>query len=921
MLYFVFFNFENEFQFFLAMPAKRKNPSSIPAITKFFLRQRENESLNSIMNDQIENTSSFIRNPIAEGEVGTISHSLVRQQENDSLDSEMNDQTENSSCFIRNPIAVAEGEVVVTLDSSVSGSNETGVSADKDSFVENPMPDFGYAVKMKDQLTDFHRHFYMTQRWSPSCEADFLTSSHKQKDGSLKIRKISKNHLNKFPWIAISQLDGFVGVWCSVCVLFHVGSTEMTGQKLGKLVLEPLKNFKDLTGNKGGDLSSHDAVSYHRFNLEKSKTFLVGFVKPVKQIDKALDSFRMKKVQENRALLVPVIESLKFLAIQNLPMRGHRDDGPLNLSSSVNNSGYLNYPDNNDGNFRQLLRFRANSGDELLMNQIKNNSSRNLYFSKTVQNSILGDMAKLVKEEIIQEIKASPFWTILADETTDIAHTERLVMTARYLARVNGKYIIKEDPFSIIDVISEIRKSETNVENGEIRLSGKNIATVILNELEKLNLPLNTLVGQGYDGASSMSSCKVGVAAHVKKVSPHAEYFHCASHALNLGASQMNKNKFIRQAQDVIMKIVEFFRGSAKRHEHLSNVINECENSSNWVSILRLCQTRFVERHTALDRFCEAFPIIVEALQKMTLFNDTRTSDLATEYLNCILRLDLLVSLFCARKFAIQFRPLAKALQQRNLDLTKALDIIDATLSVFQQWREDSEATFGEIFKEVSALATRFNISIQKPRTCARSVFRANLPNAPGSNDDDAVETYFRIQVWNDVLDQVAQDIRSRFTNHHRKIFSLSKLLPINVANSTFKDLILAINTYQAVSNANKSEMEAEFTAWKSLWKNKENEIPVSAIHALNECSSDIFPNLFLHLSILACLPVSTCEPERIFSKVSLILSDLRANMSDFRLESLVLLSCHRSRLPENDAIIDRFSLSGARKLNFKLPL
>jgi hypothetical protein len=44
-----------------------------------------------------------------------------------------------------------------------------------------------------------------------------------------------------------------------------------------------------------------------------------------------------------------------------------------------------------------------------------------------------------------------------------------------------------------------------------------------------------------------------------------------------------------------------------------------------------------------------------------------------------------------------------------------------------------------------------------------------------------------------------------------------------------------------------------------------------TAVAALNACHSIVYPNIFTMLKILATLPISSCEPERIFRRLSIL--------------------------------------------------
>ena len=110
-----------------------------------------------------------------------------------------------------------------------------------------------------------------------------------------------------------------------------------------------------------------------------------------------------------------------------------------------------------------------------------------------------------------------------------------------------------------------------------------------------------------------------------------------------------------------------------------------------------------------------------------------------------------------------------------------------------------------------------------------------------------------------------------------------------------------------------------KFQIWKSHWSNVATEKPKTAISALNSCQEQIFPNIFVLLTILATLPVSTCEAERIFSKVDITFSALRSTTSEERLEALLFMQAYRNELPKTEDVINSFSIKKAWRLNLIL--
>lgn len=157
-----------------------------------------------------------------------------------------------------------------------------------------------------------------------------------------------------------------------------------------KLVTVPLNTFAKLLG-KDGNLESHQNNLYHKNAVLQAEEFLFRYEQPKKEVINMIDSERKRQILENRERIRPIIESIIFLARQNIPLRGHRDDGDLLTMASSNTSVI------NEGNFRELLRFRIKSGDKILENHLKTTHAKATYISNTIQEEIL----ECCKEEII----------------------------------------------------------------------------------------------------------------------------------------------------------------------------------------------------------------------------------------------------------------------------------------------------------------------------------------------------------------------------------------------------------------------------------------------------------------------------------------------------------------------------------------
>lgn len=87
----------------------------------------------------------------------------------------------------------------------------------------------------------------------------------------------------------------------------------------------------------------------------------------------------------------------------------------------------------NEGNFRELLRYRIASGDTILKQHLQTTHSRVTYISSNIQNQINNFSKEEIQYKIIEEIKQSRFYSIMFDVTTYTSHTSQMSLVVRYV--------------------------------------------------------------------------------------------------------------------------------------------------------------------------------------------------------------------------------------------------------------------------------------------------------------------------------------------------------------------------------------------------------------------------------------------------------------------------------------------------------
>ena len=134
-------------------------------------------------------------------------------------------------------------------------------------------------------------------------------------------------------------------------------------------------------------------------------------------------------------------------------------------------------------------------------------------------------------------------YSILADESKDCSKTEQSAIVIRYVSVKDGT--VHERFLTFVEASS---------------LDAKSLTEYILTTL---NLDMEALVSQGYDGASVMSGRCSGVQQRVKEVIPQAIYIHFFAHFFNLVL--VDCAKYVASASE-FLALLESLLSSTKAH-------------------------------------------------------------------------------------------------------------------------------------------------------------------------------------------------------------------------------------------------------------------------------------------------------------------------------------------------------------------
>ena len=468
----------------------------------------------------------------------------------------------------------------------------------------------------------------------------------------------------------------------------------------------------------------HSSFDYHLNSMAKMDEFLARYSQPSETVSTKLSTQAQKNIQDNCQVIESLIKVVLVCGTQGLSLRGHRDD-KVDLTQTS---------EANVGNFLELVRFRAET-DDVLRNHLKSAPRNAQYTSKTIQNELIDIIGRHIRSDVLSEVKNAKYFSIIADEVTDVSNKEQLSLCLRYVHE---------------DKVKEIFVDFIEVE----RITGKNLAENILQGLTSWDLRHENIRGQCYDGASSMSGARSGCSAIVKQHAPLAEYTHCASHRLNLAVVSACKIQSFRDTESYLGEIARFFKFSPKRQRLLDRAIEiACaEVNQKKVKLKDACRTRWIEHIDSYVVFLELLPALHMTLRAMIFPDqfaqlgtdwkwDADTLVKANGFIHQIESSTFLVAFKILLEILSYLREVTLKLQLEGIDVLYTYKQIDGVISTLKSLRADSETEFRKIFKEATTLGKELHGAVFELRQPRISRCQTNRNNVEVSTPED----YYRI--------------------------------------------------------------------------------------------------------------------------------------------------------------------------------
>ncbi|XP_044856759.1 zinc finger MYM-type protein 1-like, partial [Mauremys mutica] len=350
---------------------------------------------------------------------------------------------------------------------------------------------------------------------TPSFETEVIQKKEVANPQDDKKRSFQQSWLSRFKWLEYNiKLNR---AFCSVCkncsekkILIFSTKAEPT------FISSGFQNWKHALRG----FTSHEKSSCHKEAVMK-----YAALQSQVNVSALVSASYRKESQSARIALHNIFTSVQYLAQQGIALRGHNDS---------------------DSNLMQLLLLRSTDSEELRQWL---NRTKYKWISHEVINEIIEMMAMTALRKIVQKIKASKFYAIVMDETTDLSRKEQVSFSLRFFS---------SEDWEIYEEFIGFYQTDT--------MDAASLFKIVEDTLLRCDLPFSDCRGQCYDGASNVSGKFTGVQARVKEREPRAEFVHCAAHSLNLATQDALHNiQECRYMFFMVKDLINAFRESPKR--------------------------------------------------------------------------------------------------------------------------------------------------------------------------------------------------------------------------------------------------------------------------------------------------------------------------------------------------------------------
>ena len=534
------------------------------------------------------------------------------------------------------------------------------------------------------------------------------------------------------------------------------------------------------------------AIERHELNKEHRAADIARFQWITgKSVYQSICKKNSQFISEMRNVVSCVIDCIKYLAQEMIALRGHTSRG-----GKLNNL------------FRLLAKYNPvaaayvqkldNSGSKMGIN----------FLSPRETMRLLSVMKRLVVQKIADRIRHHGKCAIIADGTYDTSKKEATVLLLRYIE------VDEQGTLRPVERLADVFTSGDT--------SGEQLCKEVTESLQSINVDMQFIVGQGYDGAGNVRGKCQGLKTKIQEINRKAVYIWCHGHRFNLVVEATAACcPEIRNALGLLEELYVFFSG----HKRNSVLMEAQKNASHKKQLKRVVCTRWNSRQAAVDTTIQCYGSILLALELLvSTGSDSATVSGARGLCVRLKDIRFIITLFVLQEIFAVAGPASRQLQGVCMDLAMAGQLVRDCRDQFVEMRSDNPvtgltATWTKIVLKAKSFANQHGIS--DVDIVERSRAKRLLAGEQAKDECRTGEERLKVGMFIPVLDQLSTQLKERFGDEQvglmkeMSLFSSGAIIAGHAITSA--DIQCLTQTYDLDSEAIVSEYREFCIAFSCL--------------------------------------------------------------------------------------------------------
>ncbi|KAE8293775.1 hypothetical protein D5F01_LYC06711 [Larimichthys crocea] len=520
-------------------------------------------------------------------------------------------------------------------------------------------------------------------------------------------------------------------------------------------------------------------------------------------------------------------------------------------------------------NFSSLLDMMRGLGLSYLSHLNKAGNAH--YTSEEIMQEMVQVLSDEPRQHIFNSMRKSRYFSLLIDETTDIAVAKQLIIYGRYLTETH-----------------EVRTSFLAIQD---IADGQAITIVaaIKAFLSSADLDINKMAGFGSDGAAVMVGRRNGVAAKLRGDNQKLVNIHCIAHRLALASAQAADGiTYLMKFKDLIGQLYRFYEFSPVRTAGLKN-IQDVLNSR--VKLVQAKDVRWLSHNQAVIALKRTYAAVVTSLEhEATERNEATARGLAT----FLTTFQFTATLLMLCDILPLLSKLSRLFQRTEVDFTHIDANVTATIEALRTLKSTPGSNFRDLDQFLKDSSTVANIRYSH-----------------------AQMDQFMKSIYLPFLDNIIKNLQERFPD-------VMLLSAFNIFNPIEADMdqqhnLQLLCEHYTTEVAGLEEVEKEYSVLTTLLESQYNALTTTQVlQTVQKVHGDTMPNLAKLAAAMAVLPVSTADCERGFSSMKRVKTSLRNRMKESTLNNLLMISMEGPPAEEFNfhAACDSWAGMARRRLN-----